>query len=102
MENESDYMAGQIPQESCDPVQMMGSAVFKNAKMIVTLSGEETRTALLLRRKIITDYYVQSFPDPINDQYRVVMQLQRQDKMKMKMNFKNVVPEINITIPINL
>ena len=49
---------------SGDPVQMIGSAVFKDGKMIGTLTGEETRITLFLRRKALGHTFVQSFPIP--------------------------------------
>ncbi len=41
-------MAGQVPKRGGNPVQLIGSAVFKEGKMIGKLTGEETRIAILL------------------------------------------------------
>lgn len=99
--NEDDYRAGEIPQKSGDPVQMMGAAVFKNGKMIGTLTGEETRMALLLRTKSLTHYTIQSLPDPINDDYRISIQLTN-GNTKVKVDVKTDTPKVNVTVPVNV
>ena len=98
--NEDDYVAGQVPQKSGDPVQMIGSAVFKNGKMIGTLTGEETRISLFLRKKGLNHSTIQSFPDPINDKFRISVRVMKKGKTKVKVNTKKDPPEVNVTVPI--
>lgn len=100
--NEADYLAGQVPEHGGDPVQMIGSAVFNKGKMIGTLTGAETRTALLLRRKTVANYYAQSFPDPIQDDYRIAVQIMKQGRNKVKMNVKSDIPKVKVMIPVKL
>ncbi|WP_172369129.1 Ger(x)C family spore germination protein [Sporosarcina jiandibaonis] len=100
--NEDHYVAGQIPQKSGDPVQMMGSAVFKNGKMIGILTGEETRMSLLLRQKPLSHYAIQSFTDPINNDYRISTQIMMNGKTRVKIDASSDIPDIKVTVPIKV
>ncbi|MBS4224041.1 Ger(x)C family spore germination protein [Bacillus sp. FJAT-49682] len=100
--NEDDYKAGQVPQQSGDPVQMIGSAVFKDGRMIGTLTGEETRISLFLRRKALGHTFIESFPDPINDKYRITVRMTKPGHTKVKVNTKKSPPEINVSMPIRI
>lgn len=100
--NEVDYEAGQIPQKSGDPVQIIGSAVFKNGKMVGSLTGKETRIALFLRRKALEHTFVESFQDPVNDKYRITLRMTKPTKTKVKINTKKTPAEVKVTIPIRL
>ena len=95
-------LRGQVPQKSGDPVQMIGSAVFKNGKMIGTLTGEETRISLFLRKKGLSHSTIQSFPDPINDKFRISVRVMKKGKTKVKVNTKKDPPEVNVTVPITI
>ncbi|TVY07805.1 Ger(x)C family spore germination protein [Paenibacillus cremeus] len=98
--DEDDYLAGQISQVGGDPVQIMGSAVLKNGVMIGKLTGEETRHALLLRRKAINHDYVASFPDPLNKNFRVTLRVMKRGNTDIKINVKKDPPTIDVTVPI--
>ncbi|MBU8880070.1 Ger(x)C family spore germination protein [Bacillus sp. FJAT-29790] len=100
-ENEDSYIAGQVPQKSGDPVQMIGSAVFKNGKMIGTLTGEETRFALLLRHKSLVHSVIESFPDPVNDKYRISVRV-KNGETKVKVNTQKVPAEVKVTVPMKV
>ncbi|MBS4210264.1 Ger(x)C family spore germination protein [Bacillus sp. FJAT-50079] len=100
--NEDDYVAGEIPQKSGDPAQIMGSAVLKNGKMIGTLTGQETRTALFLRPRGLAHSVIQSFPDPIKEDYRITVRMIKNGSTKVKINTKGDVPDINVTVPIRI
>lgn len=101
-QSEDKYIAGQIPQQSGDPVQMMGSAVFKNGKMIGTLTGEETRMALFLRAKALSHYIIESFPDPMNDDYRISAQIGKNGNTKIQLDLETDIPKINVEVPVKL
>ncbi|SHI56642.1 Ger(x)C family spore germination protein [Clostridium intestinale] len=100
-ENETDYIAGEIPEQEPNPTQMMGSAVFRKGKMIGTLTGDETRLALILRPKIITNHLIISFPDPMKEEERVTTMMFR-GKNKIKIDVTNEHPVINVTVPLKL
>jgi spore germination protein KC len=100
--NEGNYTAGQIPQKSGDPVQMMGAAVFKDGKMIGTLTGEEMRMAQLLRRQRLQDPITLSIPDPLKQGYRVAIRLLQFEQPKLEVNIKKDPPEVRIRIPMKV
>jgi spore germination protein KC len=100
--NEDHYVAGQIPQKSGDPVQMMGSAVFKDGKMIGTLTGEETRMSLLLRPKSLSHYAIQSFTDPINNDFRISTNIMLNGKTKVKIDATTDTPDVKVIVPVKI
>lgn len=100
--NEDTYKAGQVPQKAGDPVQMIGSAVLQNRKMIGTLNGEETRMALLMRRKSPINSFVASFKDPLNDNFRISARIIKDGHTKIDVSTNQEPAKINVSIPIKL
>lgn len=100
--NEDHYKAGQIPQKGGDPVQIMGSAVFRNGKMIGTLTGEETRMALLLRQKSLFHFATQTFKDPFNDDFRIATQIMMNGKTKVKIDATTNTPHVKVSVPLKV
>ena len=79
----------------------MGSAIFRSGTMRGTLTGEETRLALLLRRKEISDF-ITSTPDPLDDRYRVTVRLFKEGNTRIKMNLRQDPIAIEATIPMRV
>lgn len=100
-ENVGDYIAGQVYDKETNPTQMMGSAVIKNGQMIGKMTGTETRLALLMRPKKITNNILVIFPDPLNKKEQVSAKLMR-GKTKIDINIDEEYPVINVTVPIKL
>jgi spore germination protein KC len=100
-EDEDDYRAGEIPAKSGDPAQMMGSAIFRSGTLRGILTGEETRIALLLRRKEITDF-ITSIPDPLNDRYRLTVRLFKDGDTRIKMNLRQDPIAVQVTVPMRV
>lgn len=96
------YKAGELPQKSGDPVQMIGSAVFKNGKMIDTLNGVETRIALSLRNKSTLRNPLGTFKDPLHDDYYLTVHIVKSKKIKINFDLKKDPIQINVYIPFNL
>ncbi|AEI43580.1 Ger(x)C family spore germination protein [Paenibacillus mucilaginosus] len=97
--NEDNYLAGQIPHKGGDPVEIMGSAVFRAGKMIGTLTGEETRYALFLRRKSLTHSFIATYPDPLNEEYQITCRFMKNGKAEIKMNAKSDPVQVSVRIP---
>lgn len=100
-ENEGDYLAGQVDKEETNPIQMMGSAVFKKGKMIGKLTGDETRMAVLLRPKTITNNILVTFPDPLKEGEKISAKLIL-TKTKINIDIDSDSPIINVTVPVKL
>lgn len=100
--NEDTYLAGEVPQKSGDPVQMIGSAIIQNRKMIGTLDGEETRLSLLLRRKSLLESMVASFPDPVNKEFRISVRMMRNGNTKVKVDTNREPAKVQVKVPVRL
>nr|WP_209812405.1 Ger(x)C family spore germination C-terminal domain-containing protein [Ammoniphilus resinae] len=100
--DEDQYLAGQVPQQGGDPVQVMGSAVFKFGQMIGTLTGEETRIALFLRPKAVNRSVVASYPDPRKKDFRVTVRLLRVSPTDVKINVHKDPTEVKVRVPLKV
>jgi spore germination protein KC len=98
--NEDNYLAGEVPQKGGDPVQMIGSAVFKNGRMISKLTGEETRYALVLRRRALARSIVASYTDPLNSKYRFTVRMVRRGNTRIKVDVKQDPLVVNVNVPL--
>jgi len=95
-----DYLAGEVPKHSGDPVQMMGAAVFRNGRMIGTLTGQQMRWAQMLRHKSNIDAFITSFPDPLDERAMVTVRLFKNGGTKVRLNLAKERPDIHVTIPL--
>jgi len=95
-----DYLAGEVPKHSGDPVQMMGAAVFRNGRMIGTLNGQQMRWAQMLRHKTSIDAFIASFTDPLDEQAMVTVRLFKNGGTKVRLNLAKERPDIHVTIPL--
>ncbi|MET3576689.1 Ger(x)C family spore germination protein [Bhargavaea ullalensis] len=100
--NDDTYLAGEVPQSGGDPVEMIGSAVMQKGRMVGTLNGEETRLSLLLRRKNLLKTMITTFPDPLNEDYRISVVVGQGPKTKVKVNTDRSPPEVDVVVPIVL
>jgi spore germination protein KC len=100
--NEDQYFAGQVPQSLGDPVQIMGSAVFKKGQMISKLSGEETRMILLLRRKSIVKSYIATYEDPLDKNLRLSIRLIKDGKTQIHIEPGSNKTRIRVTVPLTM
>ncbi len=96
------YLAGELPQEGGDPVQIIGSAVFRYGKMIGTLNGRETRTALFLREQSFVRNAMETFTDPLNEKFEISARIIEAYDPDIKLNLKKNPIEIDVTIPVRL
>jgi spore germination protein KC len=99
---EDQYLAGSVPKKGGNVVQLIGSAVFKEGKMIAKLTGEETRCALILdNTSRIEDMYV-SYQDPLNEKYMVACRVKKKTATKVKIKLRKGPPVINVMVPIEI
>jgi spore germination protein KC len=99
---EDQYLAGNVPKDGGNPVQLIGSAVFKEGKMIAKLTGEETRASLLLdNTSKVEDMFV-SFTDPLDKKYKVAVRVKKKTPTDVKIKKRKGPPKINVTVPIEI
>ncbi|WP_153461487.1 MULTISPECIES: Ger(x)C family spore germination protein [Sediminibacillus] len=100
---EDQYIAGQIPQIGSNATQFMGSAVFKEGKMIDVLTGQETRLCLIFDNTIDMDDLLATYPDPIKKGYRIAASFIKKEKTKVDIDYKKNQPsKITVTVPFSL
>lgn len=101
-EDDDKYLAGEVPQLSGDPVQMIGSAILQKGRMIGTLDGEETRYSLLLRRKNLIESMTASFPDPTKEEYRLTVVFSRTENTKIRIDTDRSPAKIDVNVPLKM
>lgn len=92
------YKAGEVPQKQGDPVQLVGSAVLKDGKMIGTLTGKETRIAMLLTREKIARSMVMTVTDPVKQDRQVAIQVFKQRPTAIRIETREERPKVKATI----
>ena len=95
-----DYVAGSVNKTSENPTQMIGSAIFKEGRMIGVISGEETRLSLILRPKSELQRITMTFPDPLNENYKITGILTTRKNSKIKIDVKEKEPRIYVKVPV--
>ncbi|WP_202079919.1 Ger(x)C family spore germination protein [Caldalkalibacillus salinus] len=95
-----DLAAGELSKYGSNPVQILGSAVFKNGKMVSKLTGIETRLSLLLRPDTKADNLLSDFNDPKNKKYHIVTRLMKKEPTIIDIQLDQEV--INVTVPVNI
>lgn len=100
--DEDQYTAGQVPAKRGNPAQLIGSAVFKEGKMIGTLTGEETRVSRLLDNTSKTRDMFSSFPDPLDKRYKIAVRIKKANKVKVKVTLRNGPPKLDVYYPIEM
>lgn len=97
---EDGYKAGEIPKEGGNPVQFMGSAVFKEGQMIDTLDGQETRLALVMDNTLEIRDLLSTYQDPVKEEYRVSADFSKKMATEVKIDYKkNGITKINVRVP---
>ena len=97
---EDEYKAGEIEKEGGNPVQTIGSAVIKEGKMIGTLTGEETRIAIVLRPYIEVGTMVVTYSDPLAEGKHITARVYNEKRTKVSINTDQQYPVVNVEVPI--
>ena len=100
--NEDEYLAGQVPEQGGNTIQLIGSAAFKEGKLVGLITGEETRISQLLRENYKVDSMIATFPDPLSEKYRVTASVTKSAKTKIKMDLTKDEPVIDVTVPLTM
>ncbi len=95
---EDKYVAGQLPIKNDNFIQMMGSAAFKEGKMIGLMTGEETRISHFLRPAFKNNSMLATYPDPLDDNRKITCLVKRSHEPNIKMDLNTDIPKIDITV----
>lgn len=101
-QDEDKYVAGQVPKKGGNPVQLIGSAVFKEEKMIGTLTGEETRIVRLLDNTTTTRDLFSSFQDPLDKKYKIGVRIGKKNKTRVNIKLRKGPPKIEVYYPVEI
>jgi spore germination protein KC len=82
--------------------QFLGSAVFKEAMMIDSLTIEETRMAILLNPSLKPGYFLGTIPDPFDEKYRIAFRMENASPLKFDLKLTGGTPSIHVTVPLLL
>jgi spore germination protein KC len=101
---EDDYLAGELNATGeLDETQFIGSAVFKSGVMMGTLTGQETRTVNILDDTTNIKDILVNIPDPFSEEKKqFAARILKTENNKVKMNLKQGIPKIFITIPLQI
>lgn len=104
IKGEDNFLAGELNVTGeMDDTQFLGSAVFKNGKMIDKISGQDTRIINTLDDTTNIDDVLINTPDFFSKKHaQMAFRLLKTDKNKVKMNLKDTTPQIEITIPFSI
>ncbi|QCR30896.1 Ger(x)C family spore germination protein [Lysinibacillus sp. SGAir0095] len=98
-----EFLAGEFQVEGqTNKTQFIGSALFKEGKMIAKLPAKETRIAILLNDTLDMGELLTSYPDPENEQYRIGVRVMKKEGNKVDMQLKGETPSIDVEIPIRV
>jgi Ger(x)C family germination protein len=93
-----DSMAGAVPRIRELPVEFMGMAVFKGAKLAGFLNGNETRMVALLRGELRQAYM--SLTDPLAPTHRIAIRLKGQHKPALHVTRRGTQVSVTFTVPV--
>ncbi|MDC3417748.1 Ger(x)C family spore germination protein [Aquibacillus salsiterrae] len=97
---EDEYKAGEIPKKGGNPAEFMGSAVFKEGKMIDVLDGQNTRLALIMDNTLEIDDLLSTYQDPVKEDYKIAGDFSKKSPTKVKIDYrKDVKTTIDVTVP---
>ncbi|MBT2638156.1 Ger(x)C family spore germination protein [Bacillus sp. ISL-39] len=98
---DDDLLAGEIEVEGTNTnAQFIGSAVFREGKMIGKITGEETRISSLLDNTWETEDILTAIKDPFDERYKLSIRISQKRGNKYKLITGNGRPTIEIDVPL--
>jgi spore germination protein KC len=94
--SEGDYYPGEVPRQSENKFEFMGTALFNGMTMVGELNGNETRSMLMLRGDFKESQIV--IPDPADPSLRIGAQVFQQKKPVVKVSFEEGKVKIHATV----
>jgi spore germination protein KC len=100
--NEDEYLPGEVVKEGGHPLQFVGSAVFRNGRMVGVMDGEDTRLSLLLRPRPLANNWLTTYKDPLDPKYRVGVRQFKRKATRIHLDTSNDKTRIQVTVPLTL
>lgn len=97
IKKEMDYLAGDIPREDGNKIDLMGSTVFKGDSLIGFLTGAQTRYYQMVTGSFQSGIF--SFPDPQkSEEFLTVVKLKRGRQPIIRVTLLGDTPKIDINL----
>lgn len=93
---EKEYLAGDIPREDGNPAENLGTAIYKEDRLVDFLSGEETRALAIVMNKFSRG--IISINDPLLPTQAVDIFFRNGDKPDIDVDISGEVPVIHIHV----
>lgn len=90
------YLAGDVPRKGGAKREYFGAAVFRGAKMVGELTGDEARVLGMVRGEFTSAFF--TIKDPMAPGYVVPLDVRPARKPEIKVNIKDGTPEIDVKI----
>jgi spore germination protein KC len=99
--SDDDFLAGEIQVEGVtNDAQFIGSAVFKEGRMIGKITGEETRISSLLDDTWDIADFKTTFKDPFDERFRISARISKTRGNKFQFKQQSGGPVIDIKVPL--
>ena len=97
---EGDFLAGQMPHKGGGEMEVLGSAVFRDSKMVGALNGTQTAILNMLRGWFFESLF--AFPDPGRPDRFIILRVKKERKPEIKVRLDaQGMPEIRARVPLD-
>lgn len=90
------YVAGELPRDGDNKIELFGTAVFVGDRMVETLDGDETRFLLMSVGQLKHSYY--AVPDPAQPGRIISLDVTRERMPDIEVSFDGANPKITLTV----
>lgn len=98
---DSELIAGNLKVKGdTNPAQFLGSAIFKEGKMIGTLTVQETRITQLINANMRNFSFLAAFPDPFIKDYWITARYTQETVPEIKVDVTPKPPKIKVVLPL--
>lgn len=100
---DTELIAGKLKVSgNTNPTQFLGSAVFKEGKMVGALTVEETRISQLMNVATDMPSFLASFPDPFMNESWITARFTQLNDAEIKVDVTQKLPKIKVTLPLQV
>jgi len=97
---EGDFLAGQLPRKGVGKVEVLGSAAFRDSKMVGTLNGTQTAILNMFRGWFFESLF--AFPDPGRPDRFVILRVKKERKPEIKVRLDaEGMPEVRVRVALD-
>lgn len=95
-EKTEEYYVGDIPRSGGNPVEFLGTAIFRDEKMVAMLTNSESRSLAMLTGKFNRSYI--TVEDPLVPAYRINVNLRQGQKPNFVTRIVDAKPIVHVTV----